>query len=76
MEKQVHILGATREFPKGKITEADEGGLRMAIFKKDEKLIIEFGTPVLWLGMDLNEARDFARLILLKCDEVDPSDND
>ena len=63
-------LGATGEFPQGKLNEHDEGGLQMAIFKtKDNHLIIEFGSPVQWLGMPIHEAKEFALAILKKADE-------
>lgn len=64
-------LGATGEFPEGRISETDEGGLKMAIFKTKDKanLIIEFGTPVQWLGMPVDEAKAFALAILKKANE-------
>ena len=67
--KKLSTIGATGEFPDGKLNENDEGGLQMAIFTKDENLIIEFGKPVHWLGMSKAEAKEFARAILKKADE-------
>ncbi len=67
--KKLNTIGATGEFPAGKLNDDDEGGLQMAIFTKDENLIIEFGTPVHWLGMSKAEAKEFARAILKKADE-------
>ena len=64
-------LGATGDYPQGRISETDEGGLQMAIFKTKDKsnLIIEFGTPVQWLGMPVDEAKAFALSILKKANE-------
>ena len=67
--KKLTTLGATGEFPEGKISPTDEGGLKMAIFTKDENLIIEFGTPVHWLGMSKAEAIEFAEAIIKKANE-------
>ena len=62
-------IGATGEFPQGKLNADDEGQLRMAITVKDDKLIIDFGKPVHWLGMNKEEARQFAELILNRIDD-------
>ena len=59
-------LGATGQFPRGKVDERDEGELRMAIAADHQHGIVrvEFGTPVAWLGLPANEARGLARLLL------------
>lgn len=64
-------LGATGNFPEGKINDVDEGEVRMAIFAEDKNLIIHFGTPVLWLGLPKQKAIDLAENILKKVKEID-----
>lgn len=62
-------LGATGEFPQGKLNDDDEGELRMAIITKEKTVIIDFGKPVHWLGMSRDEARAFGELIIQKANE-------
>lgn len=52
-------LGATGEFPRGKFCDEDEGGLRMAMAIRDKTIIVNFGKPVAWIGLDLESAEAF-----------------
>lgn len=63
-------LGPTGEYPEGKLNEYDKGGLNMAIGIMNNNVVIEFGTPVTWLGMPKKEATAFAKLILSKANEL------
>lgn len=58
-------LGATGEFPEGKLTSEDEGALKMAVGIHPEtgKVIVNFGKPVAWLGMEANDALKLAGFI-------------
>jgi hypothetical protein len=64
-------LGATGEFPEGKLNENDEGAIQMVIFVRDENVIINFGSPVNWLGLPKSDAIVFAEAILRKVKEID-----
>lgn len=66
-------LGATGRFPYGKAGSSDEGELRMALASDYTNGIvrIEFGKPVAWLGLPSQEARELARLLVSKADEID-----
>ena len=57
-------LGATGEFPGGKLTESDKGEIKFAISFQDGKVILNFGDPVAWIGMDKAQAKDLAYGIL------------
>lgn len=57
--------GPTGDFPQGKISDEDEGGIVFAIGRKDEKIFLDFGKPVSWIGMDRNTAINIG-LSLLK----------
>lgn len=48
--------GATGDYPQGKLNEDDQGGLRMAIGTKDGVVVVDFGKPVAWLGLDRSTA--------------------
>ncbi len=63
MFRKAHI-GATGEFPKGKIAPEDEGEIAFAVGHKDGKVVIDFGKPVAWLGMDRHQAIALANTIL------------
>lgn len=54
-------IGPTGEFPKGKIHPTDEGELAMAIAAIEGKIVIRFGTPTAWIGMDKAQALEMAQ---------------
>jgi len=56
-------LGKTGNFPRGKFSEDDEGEFCLGMTVKDKTLIINFGTPVVWFGLDLNTAEAFAEML-------------
>jgi hypothetical protein len=56
--------GAIGDFPHGKLTKDDEGSIQFSIGERDGKVVIDFGTPVHWLGMTPQQAADFASGIL------------
>ena len=62
--------GALGDFPEGKLTKQDEGAIQFAIGSKDGKVVIDFGTPVHWLGLTAQQAADLASLLLNKAREV------
>jgi len=60
-----HELGATKDFPQGKLVDDDEGGLKIAIASDKDKgvVILSFGKPVEWIGVDPNMADQIADII-------------
>ena len=65
-------LGKTGRFPYGKVSEDDEGELRVAIgIDLSQGIVrIEFGKPVAWLGLPVNQARALSQMLLEKADEL------
>jgi len=59
-------LGATGEFPRGQISERDEGQLKMAVSSdpKTRTVILNFGKRIEWIGFSPEEARGLARILL------------
>lgn len=57
-------LGATGKFPEGKLTDMDEGEIAFAVFHKDGKVILDFGTQVTWMGMNPGQAVELGKLLL------------
>jgi len=54
-------LGATGRFPGGKLGESDEGEIRLVVGVVEGKVVVNFGKPVAWLGMEREEAMGLAR---------------
>jgi hypothetical protein len=52
------------EYPRGKLNPNDEGALNIAMGMNGDTFIIDFGKPVVWIGMSRKEAQDFAMVIL------------
>lgn len=58
--------GAIGTYPNGKLTPSDEGNIQFAVGEQDGKVVIDFGTPVAWIGMTPQQAADFASAILYR----------
>lgn len=63
-------LGATGDFPRGKLDHTDEGGLRIAIGTEGNVVTIRFGKQISWLGMPKQEAIALANIILKHADTL------
>ena len=48
--------GATNNFPDGKLTETDEGEIKFAITAIEDRVVLNFGTPVHWIGFTRAQA--------------------
>ncbi len=57
-------LGRTEAFPDGKIDETDEGELRIAVSFTGGIVRIDFGTPVAWIGLSANGAKELAAALM------------
>ena len=70
--------GATGRFPQGMLNAEDDGELQMAVASDPIKriVIIDFGTPVKWLGLPAKEARKLAAMLLRCTQELEDRDND
>jgi hypothetical protein len=62
--------GALGDFPEGQLTKTDEGAIQFAIGERGGKVVVDFGTPVHWLGMTPQQAAEFASLLLKRAREV------
>lgn len=58
------FLGATGEFPAGKLTKTDEGAIQFAVGHENGKVVMDFGTPVHWVGMPPQQAVELAQSLL------------
>jgi hypothetical protein len=58
-------IGATGDFPAGKIRDDDEGGLVAAVSTDaNGNVIVDFGKPVTWVAMPKADAVKLAILLL------------
>lgn len=66
-------MGATGQFPYGKLGKHDQGELTvaMAADRRQGVIRLEFGKPVAWLALPAAHARQMAKLLLEKADELD-----
>ena len=59
-----HKFGKTGDFPRGKMNRDDEGALRMGVTHTNSEVVINFGTPVAWFGLEPYLAEQLANSIL------------
>lgn len=62
--KLAEEIGPTRRHPEGKLTERDEGEIQFGVTVKDGKVVMAFGTPVDWLGMNPDQAQELGMLLI------------
>lgn len=58
------LIGATGMHQSKKLTKSDEGGIQFAVGTRDGKVILDFGTPVVWLGMTPENALQVAEALI------------
>lgn len=71
IDMMIKDLGTTKRHPNGLMTASDEGGLKMAVTAKDEKIILAFGKEVAWIGFNPSDARALAKSLIDYADEVE-----
>ena len=57
-------LGATGQFPSGKLTKQDQGEIKIGVMGVDGNIIMEFGQSVHWIGMTGVQAIDLGRILI------------
>jgi hypothetical protein len=62
--------GALGDFHEGQLTKSDEGALQFGITVKDGKVVLDFGTPVAWVGMTPQQAADLASIMMKRAREA------
>lgn len=65
------MVGATGQFPDGKLNAHDEGELKIAVATRDHKVVLAFGKPVAWIGMNPDDARVIAVSLMNKANDAD-----
>lgn len=57
-------FGATGNFPDGKISEADEGEIMVGIVGIEDRVVINFGKPIHWVGFTKEQAKQIAESLI------------
>jgi len=65
-------LGATGRYPEGKLGKHDEGEIAFAVAAdpKNKKVLIDFGKPVAFLGMNPEQAVALGEMLIAKAGEL------
>ncbi len=56
--------GPIGSYPDGLLTKQDEGSLQFAVGEAADRVIIDFGSPVVWVGMTAQQAMDLAASLM------------
>lgn len=74
LAKEAHRfrLGATGERPGGRLDDTDQGEIKfgVAYSPTTQRIILNFGKPVAWIGATLEQAEDLANHLLGKVREA------
>lgn len=60
-----------KQYPAGKLNKDDEGIIAFRITNKDDKIIIDFGKSIYWLGLEIKEAKGLRDLLNKHIEEVE-----
>ncbi len=59
-----------KQYPRGKLREDDDGACPVSVGIDNNAVVIDFGKPVCWIGMDKNLAIELANCILEKANLI------
>jgi hypothetical protein len=71
LEARLFGLGATGEYPHGRLNEEDEGELRCSIHTEGGKVVLNFGKEVAWIAITPGQARQLAAHLLGMADKLE-----
>lgn len=57
-------LGPTGEHPDGQLNKHDDGGIKFAVGVHEGKVVMDFGKPTAWIGMNPQDAMDLASTLV------------
>ena len=63
-------LGATGQFPEGKLTPEDEGEIRIGITDMDGKVVMDFGKATTWIGFTPDQAEGIADTLRARAEKA------
>jgi hypothetical protein len=71
--RRVRGLGPTGKFPQGKVHATDEGELKFALAADHEHrvVLIDFGKPVVWMGLPPEDAVKLGLALIERAGELE-----
>jgi len=60
-----------KTYPKGKLNNHDEGSTTIRCFIDKDRVILDFGKQIKWLGFDIEDAITFGEGIIKKAKELE-----
>lgn len=69
-DQQLSQLGPTGKFPEGHLNEDDEGEIQIAIGIENNKVVINFGKPIAWIGFTPEQADQIAFSLIEKSSKL------
>lgn len=70
------MIGKTGAYPDGKLNDDDEGEIRILCTNHKGKVVLDFGTSVVWLGFRPPQARSIAAALLKQAEAVEKDGQD
>ena len=64
LSSTAEFRGPIGNFPAGKLTPHDEGDIQFAVGSEGDKVVLDFGTSIRWVGMTAQEAADLASSLM------------
>lgn len=68
--KRLELPGATGEFPEGKLNDADEGEIAVAIYSKDGRLVLNFGKKLSFVALKKDQVIIFAEELIKRANQM------
>lgn len=57
-------------YPRGKLRADDEGHTQIAVGVRNNTVVVEFATPVKWIGLGYDEAKAVGEMLLARAEEI------
>lgn len=58
------------KYPQGKLNEHDEGELAIRVGIQNKKIVVDFGEPISWFGMDADMAAELGATLIKRARKV------
>ena len=65
-------IGPSGDFPLGRYSDEDQGGLNAEVRydQNKDRIVVDFGASITWLAMSREEALLFAQVLIQKCKDT------
>lgn len=64
-------IGASGDYPRGRLNPQDKGALTLALYFHGDALVIDFGKEVTWIGMGREELRGLIAVLQDKLKQME-----